>query len=123
LCWDKTEGGKGPKDSFVDGEFAWCSIGGIKRNIIPCLYKGVVCRKRGEDNGRRYTPLQKPIDLMRQCIDLMGLAPGALILDPYMGGGATIIAALELGYRAIGIEIVPSYYQIACNRVDTYLRA
>jgi DNA modification methylase len=123
LCWDKTEGGKGPKDSFVDGEFAWCSVEGIKRNVIPHLCKGVCARKRGEDNGRRSIPTQKPIGSMRRLIDLMGLPEGSLILDPYMGVGSTIIAALELGHRAIGIEIDPRRYAIACDRVDAYWRA
>jgi DNA modification methylase len=117
LVWDKTEGGKGPKDTFVDAEFAWCSIPGIKRNILHHLGKGVCSRKQGEDNVRRYHPTQKPIGLMRWCIRLMGLPPDSLVLDPYMGGGSTIIAALLEGHRAIGIEIDPNYCEIARHRL------
>jgi DNA modification methylase len=116
LAWDKSEGGTGPKDTFVDCEFAWCSVPGIKRNILHHLYKGVACRKAGEDNGRRLHAQQKPVRLMRWCIRLLGLPLDAVILDPYMGVGTTIVAALREGYRAIGIEVDPGYCELARRR-------
>jgi hypothetical protein len=121
LHWDKTEGGLGPADSFADVESAWCSIPGITRNGFAYLWKGVSCRKKGEDNGRRYHPAQKPVELMRWCIRLMGLPPGSLILDPYAGSGTTILAALAEGYNAIGIEIDADHCVIARRRVEQFL--
>jgi site-specific DNA-methyltransferase (adenine-specific)/modification methylase len=117
LVWDKTEGGHGPRDSFVDAEFAWCSIPGLERNIFPYLWKGVACRKTGERNGQRFHPAQKPIALMRWCIRLLDLPPGSLILDPYMGAGSTVIAALLEGHRAIGVEIDPRHCETARRRM------
>ena len=49
---------------------------------------------------------------------LMGLPPDSLILDPYMGVGSTIIAALDEGHRAIGIEIDRGYCEVARRRID-----
>jgi DNA modification methylase len=108
LVWDKREGGR-LRDSFRNEESIWCSLAGIDPSTIHYMWKGVMCRKCGEDNGKRYHPTAKPIGLMRQCIRRMGLPPGSLILDPYAGAGSTIIAALEEGHRAIGIEIDPEY--------------
>ena len=55
---------------------------------------------------------------MRWCIRLMGLPPNSLILDPYMGSGTTLIAALAEGHRAIGVEIDPRYCAIARRRIE-----
>jgi hypothetical protein len=39
------------------------------------------------------------------------------ILDPFMGSGTTGVACARLGRKFIGIEIVPKYFDIACNRI------
>lgn len=117
LAWDKSEG-VGPDDSFADAEFAWCSVAGIKRNVFRYLWKGVLHRRPDSLNNCRYHPTQKPVDLMRWCIRLLKLPPNSLILDPYMGVGATVIAALAEGHRAIGIEIDPGYCTIARRRLE-----
>jgi site-specific DNA-methyltransferase (adenine-specific)/site-specific DNA-methyltransferase (cytosine-N4-specific) len=38
--------------------------------------------------------------------------PGDIVLDPFMGSGTTIFAANKLQRNAIGIEIVPEYYEM-----------
>lgn len=54
---------------------------------------------------------------MRWCIRKLNLAPGSVILDPYMGSGGTGVAALQEGMRFIGVEIQPAYFEAARRRL------
>lgn len=63
----------------------------------------------------RFHPTPKPPGLM---IDLLGNCPdGATVLDPFMGSGATLRAAMDLGRPAIGIELDEEYCEKAATRV------
>lgn len=64
-------------------------------------------------------PTQKPIALMRWCVDR---CKSPLVIDPYMGSGTTGVAALQAGRQFIGIEIEPTYFDIACERVENAQR-
>lgn len=61
-------------------------------------------------------PTQKPVALMEWCL---GFIPNAqTILDPFMGSGTTGVACANLGRAFIGIEREPSYFDIACRRIE-----
>jgi DNA modification methylase len=61
-------------------------------------------------------PNQKDKNVLQKLIKLSSNG-GQLILDPYMGSGSTLVAAKQLGRKAIGIEIEKKYCDIAIDRL------
>jgi site-specific DNA-methyltransferase (adenine-specific) len=107
LVWDKRRGLV--RNDFADCEMAWSNIGGPAR-VYSHLWYGV-WRDSDED---RLHPTQKPLPVMVWCL---GLVPGGVVLDPFMGSGTTLRAAKDLGRKAIGIEIEERYCEIAARRM------
>lgn len=99
--------------SFLsDGEVAWLSKG---RGVYAFRdFSGHMEASTGD----RHHPTQKPVELMRWCIQRAKVPAGGLIADPYMGSGSTGVAAVTGGYRFVGMEIVPEYFESACRRIE-----
>ena len=104
LVWDK-----GQRDfSLADCEFAWSSQ---QRAARVFTYP----RARAMQDGKEH-PTQKPVMLMAWCLDFVeGSGP---ILDPFMGSGTTGVACVDKRRRFIGIEREPTYFEIACRRIE-----
>ena len=61
-------------------------------------------------------PCQFPVELVERLV-LSMTNEGDAVLDPYMGVGSSIVAALMHGRAACGCDIVPEYVEIARRRV------
>jgi DNA modification methylase len=68
-------------------------------------------------NGNKLHPTQKPEALLERII-VASSQPGDLVLDPFMGTGTTPAVAKRLHRRYIGIELDPTYFAVACQRVE-----
>jgi site-specific DNA-methyltransferase (adenine-specific) len=61
-----------------------------------------------------FHPCQKPVGLLSYLIDQL---QAKTVLDPFMGSGTTLVAAKQLGLRAVGIEINREYCEAAVERL------
>ena len=66
---------------------------------------------------RAQHPAPFPVELPRRLIDLYTFS-GEVVLDSFMGSGATAVAAVELGRSFVGYEISPTYVEIARARIS-----
>ncbi len=73
----------------------------------------VMTVEKPHDRNGHLTP--KPILLCEHLINLFS-KPGQVVLDPFLGSGATAIAAMRTGRSCIGIEIEADYAQMAEER-------
>ena len=76
-------------------------------------------KTKGED-GKNIHDTEKPVELMKILIENSS-QEGELVLDPFLGVGATAMACKELNRDYIGIELDEKYYNIACKRVNDYM--
>ncbi len=63
-------------------------------------------------------PTEKPIGLLMELTELF-TDPGETILDPFMGSGTTLVAAYQLGRKAIGIELEEKWCEVAVKRLES----
>lgn len=104
LSWFKPDA----PPSMASLELAWTNLDRNSRQFTWSI---------GATNAERVGhPTQKPLALMRWCVEQMGRP--ASILDAYMGSGTTGVAAVEMGLAFTGIERDPKYFDIACRRIE-----
>jgi len=106
LVWDKQNGA----NDFADCELAWTNYGSAVRRKIH-LWNGMI--RKGQEE--RFHPTQKPLEIMEWAITLCPKVE--TVLDPFMGAGTTLLAAKNLQRRAIGIDRVEKYCEIAVKRL------
>ena len=105
LNWDKANA----VPTMADFEQAWTNLDRpAKRKLLPV---GRV------EFGH---PTQKPLPIMEWCLSFVPAAQ--TILDPFMGSGTTGVACAMQGRSFIGIEREPSYFDIACRRIEEAYR-
>jgi DNA modification methylase len=69
---------------------------------------------RDADDEKHICPLQ--LGTIERCIKLYS-NPGETVLSPFMGIGSEIYEAVRLGRRGIGIELKPSYFEVAVKNL------
>ena len=74
----------------------------------------------GED--RRGPFVRAPQELVQRCLDC-GCPKGGVVLDPFVGSGTTMIAALARGSNAIGVDLKPEYSGYTMERIHRDLGA
>lgn len=106
----------------------------VRRSEISADHRGLYKMERNEpwvDDGSRLMqsvirvrsehmravhPTQKPLGILRPLIQY-SCPPGGIVLDPFAGSGSTLLAARDLGRRAIGIEAREDYCAATVQRL------
>lgn len=91
------------------------SKGGVRFAYVPKASRRE--RNLGLPDGESSNhPTVKPVALMRWLVRLV-TPPEGVVLDPFMGSGSTGLAAMDEGFRFIGIEQSAEYAAIAEARL------
>ncbi|MFZ4767664.1 MAG: DNA-methyltransferase, partial [Roseimicrobium sp.] len=61
-------------------------------------------------------PTQKPLALVERCLRASTDA-GALVFDPFLGGGTTAVACARTGRRFVGVELEEGHMNLCINRL------
>jgi site-specific DNA-methyltransferase (adenine-specific) len=99
LIWNKPERGF----TLAEAEMAWTNIDSVVR---------VFDHPRSEPD--RQHPTQKPLALMRWCVQ----KTKGTVCDPYMGSGTTGVACAKLGRAFVGVERDPRWFDLSCRRIE-----
>ena len=114
LIWDK-RGESGIRNTFADGEMAWCSFHTPVR-IYHQLWNGMI---REGEHEKRVHPTQKPIRMLSEILrDFTN--EGDIILDVFGGSGSTLIACEQTGRTCYMAELSPEYVDVIINRWETF---
>jgi len=109
LTWVKPDAAP----TFASTEFAWTNQDRPARHFVQSI-SSVNAERIGH-------PTQKPLALMKWCIDRLP-AGCKTILDCFMGSGTTGVACVKMGRKFIGIEREADYFDIACKRIEDAYR-
>ena len=110
LIWNK-RGDTGIRNTFADGEMAWCSFHTPIR-IYNQLWNGMI---REGEKDKRVHPTQKPIRVLSEIIQ--DHVKGDNIFDGFLGSGSTMVAAHQLKRKCYGMELDPKYCQVIIDRM------
>ena len=104
-----------PIEGRVQDNLQRWGTGGLRRISDDLPFRDVIAcaPARGIEREIAPHPSLKPQALMRQLVHASLPLGHGVVLDPFMGSGATIAAATALGIRSIGIEVDADFFQLA----------
>ncbi|MBS5307661.1 site-specific DNA-methyltransferase [Clostridium sp.] len=77
-------------------------------------------KKTKDEDGKNLHDTEKPIELMKILVENSS-QEGEIVLDPFLGIGATGLACKELNRKFVGVELDENYFNIAKNRIESKL--
>lgn len=118
-CWEPWGVFRKPCEGRVQDNLRKWKTGGLRRLSTDAPFADVIASAPTRAEERRIAPHPslKPQAFMRQLVRAsLPLAEGT-VLDPFMGGGSAIAAAIAVGYRSIGIESDPTFFEAAARAI------
>ena len=106
LMWDKIA-----KFTAITNEMAWTSL-----DKKPAIFK--LMQSQDDKTAKvKYHPTQKPLELMRWCLENYG-KDCKTIIDPFAGSFTTARACKDMGYDWIAIDKEEKYCTIGEKRLE-----
>lgn len=104
-----------PCEGRVQDNLRKWKTGGLRRISSQHPFEDVIRSAPTRPEERRIAPHPslKPQAFMRQIVRAALPLGEGIVLDPFMGAGSTVAAALATGYDSIGIESDPVFFKIA----------
>jgi DNA modification methylase len=114
-CWEPWLLFRKPCVGRVRDNLRTWGTGGLKRPSIQVPFSDLIRSGRAPKDERAFAahPSLKPQHFMRQIVRAALPLGRGIVLDPFMGSGATIAAAEALGLRSIGLELSDDYFAMA----------
>jgi len=119
IIWDRGGGMMFNARMFVrfDERILWFTRGDSwKWNQTSVGFSTVWRLARMQQQNGKVHPVEYPVEIPTRAI-MATTDAGDIVLDPYCGGGTTLVAAKLEGRRAIGIEMEERYCEIAAKRL------
>ena len=109
-------------DKLTTGPLSDCEIAFQSFNKLVYKYtQAWTGFNKGGDKHQRIHPNQKPVKLYEWLLTNYA-KPGQRILDTHLGSGSSAIAAHNLGFQLVGIELDEDYFNAACQRIENEQR-
>ncbi len=118
-CWEPWGLFRKPCEGRVQDNLRKWKTGGLRRFSAHTPFTDVIrsLPTRSDERTIAPHPSLKPQAFMRQIVRAALPLGQGTILDPFAGSGSTLAAAAAVGYRAVGIELDPTYYRLALKAV------
>ncbi len=119
-CWEPWGLFRKPCEGRVQDNLRKWKTGGLRRLSADAPFTDVIASAptRSEERKIAPHPSLKPQALMRQLVRACLPLGEGLVLDPFMGAGSTIAAAVAVGYRSVGVESDSTYFDIAVKAIQ-----
>lgn len=119
LIWHKVTGSTGNilANYIRDYEVILYAARGDRDILGDGAYTSILSGFKTVHTKDRDHPTQKPVPLLRH-LAARHCPRGGLILDPFAGAGSALLAAQELGMRAVGVEMDEAYCERAAKRIQ-----
>lgn len=123
-CWEPWGLLRKPCEGRVQDNLRKWKTGGLRRVSDTEPFRDVIESSVARNGEREIAPHPslKPQHLMRQLVRASLPLGEGTVLDPFMGSGSTVAAALACGLRSIGLESNPDYFEMAKKAIPRLAR-
>ncbi len=121
-CWEPWGLFRKPCEGRVQDNLRKWRTGGLRRTSPDMPFADVIpsAPTRSEERAIAPHPSLKPQAFMRQIVRASLPLGVGIVLDPFMGAGSTIAAALAVGYDSIGIEEDSAFFAMAQTAIPAF---